>query len=58
MGRFIYAFKKSDKEQLIANGFALIKSDDQKNIYVFENNSKQCFSLNELQIVYSDTMTF
>ena len=58
MCKFIYVFKKDIRDELLSCGYTLIKSDDLKNIYVFENTNNICFSLNKSDYVYSDTMTF
>lgn len=58
MCKFIYVFKKDIRDELLSCGYTLIKSDDLKKIYVFENTNNICFSLNKSDYVYSDTMTF
>lgn len=57
--KFIYVFDKASKDNLVAAGYSLIKCDDNKNIYVFENTgvvNGLNFALSNL--FYSSTLTF
>lgn len=56
--KFIYVFSSHDKEQMILRGFNLIKSDAERNIYVFENKEAMQFSISEVRYVLSDMLTF
>lgn len=60
MGKFIYVFNVDVRDKLLALDYKLLKSNEQKNMFVFENqsHSKQCFSLDDEELVFSDTMTF
>lgn len=58
MGSFIYVTNIEAKDTLLACGYNLLKSNEEKNIYVFENKSEQCFSLKPSEYVFSDTLTF
>ena len=60
MGKFIYVFNADVRDKLLALDYKLLKSDEQKNMFVFENQnqSKQCFSFDDEELVFSDTMTF
>lgn len=60
MGKFIYVFNTEVRDKLLALDYKLLKSDKQKNMFVFENQhqSTQCFSLDNEELVFSDTMTF
>ena len=40
MYKFIYVFDAKTADSLVEQGFNLIKSNKEKNIYVFENNPK------------------
>lgn len=60
MYKFIYVFSKEKAEQLKEIGFALVKEDADKGIYVFENpesaTEKICFSNNDF--VLSNMLIF
>lgn len=61
MDKFICVFSINDKDLLLAQGYMLLKSDDNNSIYVFENsceNSVECFSLEGIDCVCTDTLTF
>ena len=47
----------ADKNKLISLGFNLIKSDESKSMFVFENNRGLLFSLRETEYILSDTLT-
>ena len=58
MCNFIYVTSIEAKEKLLACGYNLIKSNEEKNIYVFENIQEQCFSLKPSEYALSNTLTF
>lgn len=58
MNHFIYVFTEKERDVLLASNFALIKSDEYKKIYVFENKEELCFDLQQVNAVFSDTLTF
>lgn len=58
MERFLYVFSKHERDVLLASKYSLIKSDEHKNIYVFENREDLHFDLNEIQAVPSNILTF
>ncbi len=37
---FIYCFSKEMKEELVANGFVLLKDDKNKSVFVFDKTLK------------------
>ena len=56
--KFIYVFKSDDRDKLIAMGYTLLKEDNSNSIYVFETCDKLDFGLEDMDFVYSDTLTF
>lgn len=58
MCNFIYVTNTEAKDTLLACGYTLLKSNEEKNIYVFENNANCCFSLEQSEYALSDTLTF
>lgn len=58
MGKFIYVTTTDARDKLLAYGYNILKSDKEKNIYVFENRPELCFSLNPYEFVFSNTLTF
>ena len=58
MSKFIYVFSEEDRDRLISQGYALIKSDVRQGTYVFENKDTMIFDLHSVKFVYSDTITF
>jgi len=61
MDKFICVFSEHDRDMLIATGFMLLKSDEANHIFVFDNqcdDRKECFSLEGIECVYTDTLTF
>lgn len=58
MGHFLYVFSKEERDALLTLNYLLIKSDDEKNTYVFENRDELYFDLNEIHAIPSDTLTF
>ena len=55
---FIYVFSIEDKNKLLSLGYGLIKSDENQNIYVFDNVGKSKFSSNDMNFVLTNTLTF
>lgn len=58
MEHFLYVFSQDERDALLALNYMLIKSDDEKNTYVFENRGELHFDLNEIHAIPSDTLTF
>lgn len=58
MEKFIYTFNEESRDALLAQNYSLIKSDETKKIYVFENKTDMCFALNKAEFVFSNTLTF
>ena len=58
MYKFIYVFDAKTADYLVEQGFNLIKSNKEKNIYVFENNPKNTMKVSKKDFVFSNTLTF
>lgn len=58
MERFIYVFSKQECDKLLALKYSLVKSDESKNIYIFENNPDLLFDLTQIDAVFSSVLTF
>ena len=58
MYKFIYVFDKKTADSLIAQGFNIIKSNDEKKIYVFENSQEKVMSFSKKDFVFSNILTF
>lgn len=58
MFKFIYVFDKTKADSLIASGLRMVKSDAEKNIYVFENIPSKTMNFSKKEFVFSDTLTF
>ncbi len=57
-GRFIYVFGRDERDALLASGYTLLKSDRDKDVYIFVNKSNQDRALFEkMQCAFSDTLT-
>lgn len=56
---FIYVMTEEAKEELLRNGYELVKSDDDVKIWVFENKCPENFSQQyNFAYVVSDVLTF
>lgn len=58
MYRFIYVFDKDTADTLTKQGLTIIKSDDEKKIYVFENTPTMKPKFSKKDFVFSDMLTF
>lgn len=58
MYKFLYVFTQQDRDELLLKNFVLLKSDKEKDIYIFENNGKLQFNKNSINIIPSDILTF
>ena len=58
MDKFIYVFSEEDYNTLLKAGYKLLKSNQTKNIYVFENQQQMHFDLNTVNAVSSSVLTF
>lgn len=58
MSKFIYVFSVEDRDYLLAKGYKPLKSNEEKNIYIFENSETMNFSTKEIQYVLTDILSF
>lgn len=58
MSRFLYVFTPQDRDKLLLQNYVLLKSDEAKNVYVFENSEELCFNCDEIDAVQTDILTF
>lgn len=58
MGKFLYVFTQQDRDKLLHRNYALLKSDEIKKLYVFENIDELHFDLTDIDAVQSDILTF
>lgn len=58
MNKFIYVFNNEAKENLLSQGFVLLKENKEKSLYVFENKNQLVFDLSNTDLVYSNMLTF
>lgn len=62
--RFVYVMSKTDKDKMVAMGYALIKEDKNNHIWVFENRDVASFASGDeitkagIPHVLSDMLTF
>lgn len=55
---FIYVFSDEGRDILLARQYELLKSDENKHIYVFVNNGEQNFACDGVPYALSNTLTF
>lgn len=58
MEHFLYVFSERERDAMLAMNYTLIKSDETKHIYVFENREELHFDLTDVNAIPSDTLTF
>lgn len=58
MTGFIYVFSDEGRDILLARQYELLKSDENKHIYVFVNNGEQNFACDGVPYALSNTLTF
>ena len=56
--KFIYAFDKETKDRLISQGYHLLNENEVTNTYIFANNMNLQFSVDNKNIVFSNTLAF
>ena len=56
MKKFLICKDEEVKEELLANGFKLLKEDD--GIYVFLNKEKDHFDFSKLEIISTNRLNF
>ena len=58
MNKFIYVFSTESRDKLLSAGYKLLKSNNEQDMYVFENKEVHTFSLHNISFALSDTLTF
>lgn len=58
MNKFIYVFDNETKNNLLSQGFVLLRENKEKSLYVFENKNQLIFDLSNADFVYSNMLTF
>ena len=60
MENFIYVFDTASRDELVAAGFLLLKSDERNSIYIFSADDRMSFALADGNIRYveSNVLTF
>lgn len=58
MPKFIYVFSDENRDALLNGGYALLKGDIENHIYVFENIEELNFDFKDMELVFSDVLTF
>ena len=58
MQNFIYVFSEEARDTLLKMRYPLLKSDDERKIFVFVNEGRGNFSCAGVSCVLSDTLTF
>lgn len=56
MYSFIYVFSVEDKEKMLASGYNLVGSNENRNLYIFENKSTLTFDNKAVKHVYSNSL--
>lgn len=54
---FLYVLSEEGRDWLVEHGYNLLKSDDRRHVYVFENSNKENFAALPIDAVFSDTLT-
>lgn len=55
---FIYVFSDEGRDVLLSRQYELLKSDNDRHVYVFVNKDGQNFACDGLSYVLSNTLTF
>lgn len=55
---FIYVFSKDDRDELLAQGFQLLRSNDRSEVYIFRNDMEHKFALEAGRFILTDTLVF
>lgn len=58
MTNFIYVFDENAKNKLLDMQFKMLKADDKNNIYIFVNEGRKNFAIDDISYVMSNTLTF
>lgn len=55
--KFIYVYKKEDRDKLLRYGYTMLKADDNNEIYCFKNLEDTTIQF-DFSVLYSDVLTF
>lgn len=58
MPKFIYVFDADGRDRLLALKYELLKSDEEKEVFVFLNKPDESFAETDLTFALSDILTF
>nr|DAG45559.1 MAG TPA: hypothetical protein [Bacteriophage sp.] len=58
MEKFLYVFDKEARDTLLKDGFTLLKSNEDEDVYIFANKDVLTFDLADITFVKSNTLTF
>ncbi len=58
MEKFVYVFSREARDKLLSKGYKLLKSDESNDTFVFENDASMVFSLSDISMIKSNTLTF
>ena len=56
--KFIYVFSEKDRDLLIERGFTLLKQHGSRDIWVLINNENARACFDDIDCVFSNTLTF
>lgn len=54
---FIYVFTHDAYTTLLSLGYDIVKIDERNNVFVFYNNKINCFDINQIECVFSNTLS-
>ena len=58
MGTFIYVFSAAGRDRLLALQYEMLKSDEERQIFVFVNKEQQYFADGDFPYALTNTLTF
>jgi len=58
MARFVYVFDEKGKDELIKRGYTLMQADEAAQKYVFSIEGNEYFTLDNVEGVESNILTF
>ena len=58
MYSFVYVFTEDDKNQMLASGYQLVRADESRKLFIFENRSNLTFDKKAVKYVYSNSLVF
>ena len=55
--KFIYVYKKEDRDKLLKYGYVMLKADEENEIYCFKNLEDTTIKF-DFSVLYSNVLTF